>query len=373
MNSKAGCRLVVGGAEDCPDIEYLTGFKPVDATVAMVNGRVKAMVVSVLEYGRACNEAPGVDVYTPEMLGLKPEARGKVSGWAKGLLKRYGIKNVTVAPTLYYAVAQALTQARIKLNISKGLLFPEREVKSQEEIAKIAASQQAAVIAMRHAVNVISHARVDHAGCLRVKGRHLTSEALIDSATRVLIDHGCVCKQMIIAGGTKSANPHERGSGRLKAGETIIMDIFPQHMNTGYWGDLTRTVVKGKASPYIKKMYNAVKAAQAAALSMLKPGVTGKSVHLRVCRELEKRGFPVKFPEDSRKGFRHGTGHGVGLCIHESPSLSMFGGRLRKGHVITVEPGWYDPEIGGVRIEDTVVITSNGWKYLVPCEKRLEI
>jgi Xaa-Pro aminopeptidase len=151
------------------------------------------------------------------------------------------------------------------------------------------------------------------------------------------------------------------------------MDIFPQNMKTGYWGDLTRTVLRGKASPYHKKMYNAVKSAQAAALSALRPGVTGRSVHLAACRELERRGFPVMFPDDQRKGFRHGTGHGVGLCIHEPPGINMYCGRLKKGQVVTVEPGWYDPQVGGVRIEDTVVITAHGWKYLVPCEKRFEI
>jgi Xaa-Pro aminopeptidase len=226
---------------------------------------------------------------------------------------------------------------------------------------------------MRHPINLIHSSTIDHAGFLRLRGKHLTSEFMIESAAKVLMDHGGICRHMIIAGGSQCANPHETGHGKLRAGETIIMDIFPQDLSTGYWGDLTRTVVKGKASTLQKKVYNAVRAAQNAGLSMLKPGVAGKTIHTAVCREMVRRGLQVSYPEDQRKGFKHSTGHGVGLCIHEGPGLHMFSGRLKKGQVVTVEPGWYDPEWGGVRIEDTVLLTSHGWKYLVPCEKRFEV
>ena len=374
MKSRPLNRLVVGTAEDCPDIEYSTGFKPVDAVVVLIGGRKKAMVVPTLEYGRACEQATGVDVYIPEMLGLRAKRRGSISGWAVALLKKYNIKKVTVAPTLYHAVATKVIKSGVRLSMSKGLLLPEREIKSAAEVKMIAESQQAAVIAMRHSIALIHRSTVDHAGYLRVRGKHLTSEYMLDSATQVLVDHGCICRHMIIAGGKQSANPHETGHGKLRAGEPIIMDIFPQHMTTGYWGDLTRTVIKGKATTYQKKMYNAVKAAQSRALALLRPGVTGKTVHMAVCKEFERRKFPLAFAEDRGKGFRHSTGHGVGLCIHESPGLGISAtGRLKKGHVVTVEPGWYDPQMGGVRIEDTVVITATGWKYLVPCEKRFEV
>lgn len=373
MKSKIIHRLAVGSADDCPDIEYASGFKPVDAVVLLVSGRRKALVVPALEYGRACEEAAGADVYTPEMLGLKPKSRGRIGGWAVGVLKKYSVKQLTVAPTLYHAVAKQIEKSGVRLSISKGPLFHERETKSPEEIRKIAASQQAAVIAMRHSIDLIHRSKVDHAGFLRIQNKQLTSERLRDAAQKVLMEHDSICRHMIMAGGKMAANPHETGSGPLRAGEPIIIDIFPQNLTTGYWGDLTRTVIKGKATAWQKRMYNAVKGAQSAALSMLKPGVMGKTIHMAVCKELERRRFHVRYPEDPRKGFRHGTGHGVGLCIHESPGISPLGGRLKKGHVVTIEPGWYDPEQGGVRIEDTVVITSHGWKYLVPCEKRFEV
>lgn len=366
-------RLVVGSSNETPDIEYITGFRPVDAVVMLKSGRRQALVVPALEYGRAVKEAPGTQVFTPEMLGLAGIKRRGFSQWALGLLKKYGIRNVTVAPTFYYGVAEKLKQSRIKIAVSEGELFPERRVKTADEIRKIAESQQAAVIAMRQAIALISRAEIDHGGCLRVRGIRITSEMVIDSVVKVLLDHHCTGKGTIVAGGRQGADPHDTGHGRLKAGELIVIDIFPQNIATGYWGDITRTVLRGKASPLQKRTYTAVRSAQAAALALLKPGISGRRIHQAVCAEFVKRGFPVSFPDDPRKGYTHGTGHSVGLAIHENPGISPAPGRLRKGNVVTVEPGYYDPELGGCRIEDTVVVTEQGWKYLVPCEKRLEI
>ena len=366
--------MVVGSGGDSPDIEYASGFRPVDAAVLLVSGKEKSLVIPALELGRAQKETKGVDVFTPEMLGLKSPKQKGLSNWVLAILKHRGVKSVTVSPTLYYAVADRLKRGKIRLTICKGNLFPEREVKSAEEIRKISESQQSAVIAMRHAIALIGRSTIDSGGCLRVRGKRLTSEALIDAIRKVLSDHRCMGTGTIAAGGKQGADPHEAGHGNLKAGEPIVIDIFPQSIDTGYWGDLTRTVLRGSASALQKRTYNTVKAAQKAALSVLKPGISGKRVHLEACREMQRRGAQISFPDDQRKGFTHGTGHSVGLCIHESPSASPGCiSRLKKGNVLTIEPGLYYPEWGGVRIEDTVVITSTGWKYLVPCEKRFEI
>lgn len=365
--------MVVGSPDDTPDIEYITGFRPVDAVVMLKCSRMQALVVPVLEYGRAVKEAPGTQVFTPEMLGLTGMQRRGLSQWALALLKKFGIKSITVAPTFYYGIAEKLKQHRIKIAVSEGELFPERRVKTPEEIRKIAETQQAAVIAMRQAIALISRSEIDHSGYLRVRGVRLTSEMVKDAVVKVLLAHHCTGKGTIIAGGRQGADPHDTGHGRLKAGELIVIDIFPQSMDSGYWGDITRTVLRGKATPIQKRTYTAVRSAQSAALALLKPGMSGRRIHKAVCAEFVKRGFPIKFPDDQRKGFTHGTGHSVGLNIHENPSISPAPGRLRRGNVVTVEPGWYDPELGGCRIEDTVVLTAHGWKYLVPCEKKLEI
>jgi Xaa-Pro aminopeptidase len=177
----------------------------------------------------------------------------------------------------------------------------------------------------------------------------------------------------IVAGGPQSADPHERGHGPLRAGQPIVIDIFPQHMETGYWGDITRTVVRGRAPAALRAMYRAVREAQEDALRAVRPGVSGATVHRGVVATFARRGFATGVVDGKQVGFFHGTGHGVGLQVHEAPSLALAHRRLPRGAVVTVEPGLYYPEIGGVRIEDTVVVTADGCEVLAACSKRLEV
>jgi Xaa-Pro aminopeptidase len=201
----------------------------------------------------------------------------------------------------------------------------------------------------------------------------ITAEAVKKLIHGILLDHDCTGKDTIVACGRQAVDPHEQGHGPLRAGKAIVIDIFPQHIRSGYWGDLTRTVVRGAAGHELRGMYSAVRAAQLAALERIKSGVKGSTVHRAAAAELTRRGFRTENLDGQPAGFIHSTGHGVGLAIHEGPSLSASGGRLRAGHVVTVEPGLYYPAVGGVRIEDTVEVTRDGWRYLVPCEKRFEI
>jgi Xaa-Pro aminopeptidase len=201
----------------------------------------------------------------------------------------------------------------------------------------------------------------------------LTSERVRRAILRTLLEHDCFAREVIVAGGAQAADPHVQGEGPLRASEAIVLDIFPQHLGHGYWGDLTRTVVKGKPPAELKRMYGAVKAAQMAALRAVRAGVQGASVHGRAVAEFKRRGYETREIKGRAAGFIHGTGHGLGLAIHEAPSVSAAEGRLRAGNVITVEPGLYYPDAGGVRIEDAVVVTRTGCRLLARCEKRFEV
>jgi len=130
---------------------------------------------------------------------------------------------------------------------------------------------------------------------------------------------------------------------------------------------MTRTVLRGEADPEVVEIYGAVLAAQEAGISAVRAGATGREVHARVCQVFEERGYP----ERDGRGFIHSTGHGVGLAIHERPSLSEVGGILTEGNVVTVEPGLYYPELGGVRLEDLLVVREDGCENLTRLEKRL--
>lgn len=188
-----------------------------------------------------------------------------------------------------------------------------------------------------------------------------------------LIRNGAMPAHTIIACGREGSDPHNIGHGFIHANQTIIIDIFPRHLATGYWGDMTRTYVKGKASPEIKKLYNTVRNGQDIGLSMVANGVDGMNIHKAITDYFDQQCFPTKKVRGKQTGFFHGTGHGVGLEIHESPRISQRSDILKTGQVVTIEPGLYYPALGGVRLEDMVVIRDNGCDNLTKHKRRLEI
>jgi Xaa-Pro aminopeptidase len=161
-------------------------------------------------------------------------------------------------------------------------------------------------------------------------------------------------------------------------GESIILDIFPADKASRYYADMTRTVVKGEPGEELQKMYDAVLESQQMALAMVGPSVNGKDIHQKVSDVLHEAGYETllhdqKPGEPLQRGFIHGTGHGVGLEIHEAPRVSTADEELVPGDVVTIEPGLYYPEIGGVRIEDLVVVTEDGCRNLTKFPKEFRI
>jgi Xaa-Pro aminopeptidase len=367
--------VLIGTPNLDPDILYATGFMAPDPIVYIKAGRKQAMVVSQLELGRAertCSPR-AIDVYTPHLLGIETSKRGDLAAWTLGLLKQMGINAISVPSSFPYGIACKLKAARIKVEVNEAAPFPNRRVKRADEIRNLRQSQRAAVIAMRAACALIQKSYVGRNDNLVIKNKPLTSEMVQRCIANVLLDHDCFCDTTIVAGGAQAVDPHERGHGVLKAHLPIVMDIFPRHLVHGYWGDITRTVVRGQPKPEVKRMYAAVKAAQTAALKLIRSGVSCAHVHQAAADEIKKRGFETRRENGHAVGFIHSTGHGVGLAVHEAPSLGTARLRLRAGDVVTVEPGLYYPKLGGIRIEDTIVVTREGWKYLAPCEKQFEL
>ena len=358
--------LVEGGAQDC-NLRYSTGFTAPDPVVAWVHGRSRKLVVSILEAGRARATAAVQEVLTPQELGLTGSARHQLAEWALGLLRREGCTQVQVAGTFPIGIADRLRAAGIQVDVAEGPLFPNRRRKSAAEVEQITATQQVAVRAMRAAMRTIRSASAAADGQLIWEGEPLTSErvrALIDME---LLQGNCVADETIVAGGEQGVEPHERGSGPLRTGEPIVVDIFPRHRLSGYHGDITRTVVHGRPTAAVRRMIQAVKAAQQAALQTVRAGVTVRRVHQAAQNALVARGFETTVKNGWGQGFIHSTGHGIGLDIHEAPSVNLSSTRLFIGDVITIEPGLYYKGRGGVRFEDTVVVTKTGCRILAPC------
>ncbi|MFZ3314159.1 MAG: M24 family metallopeptidase, partial [Methanothrix sp.] len=161
--------------------------------------------------------------------------------------------------------------------------------------------------------------------------------------------------------------PHARGTGPLPANSPIVIDIYPRSKTHRYYADMTRTVLRGEAPLEANELYHAVLAAQEAGIKAIRSGISGEEVHAAVSAVFQEMGYS----ERDGCGFTHSTGHGVGLDVHELPSLSEGGEILKSSQVVTVEPGLYYPDIGGVRLEDLLVVRDNGCENLTRSRKDL--
>lgn len=374
MKKLTGLLLLAGSSQSDTDIHYLSGFTAPDPFLFLKTDAKNYLVVSAMEKGRAEKQSkPGTKVYIPAELGLSQKQSRSLSGQIIPLLKKAKIDRIQVPSDFPAGIFQTLEKKGMLISILKKPTCPERKTKTKAEIAYLRDSQRAAAAAMNAAISLIRSSKIDRQRRLRIGREFLTSEKVRRLIHKTLIDHDCVGVETIVAGGDQATDPHERGHGQLYAGQSIILDIFPRSEKTGYWGDMTRTVCRGSASPELKKLYNAVKVAQSAALRAVKPGICADEAHSSAKAVFEQRGYETKEVDGRHVGFIHGTGHGVGLDIHELPRVGVSGEILESGNIITIEPGLYYPGLGGVRIEDTIVVTENGWRYLAPCEKKFEL
>jgi Xaa-Pro aminopeptidase len=379
--------LVISAPQHDAAAYHLSGFLAPDPVICLRAAGKKYLAVSALEYGRAEKEAPVDELVSFDELELVKLAEELKSGArafaaaAANLIQRAGAVGSPVAVPSHFGVAYAdELRARGLWVEPDGRLFTElRRVKTQEEISHIEEAQRAVEEACAHAVGILEEAEVSVDGTLRWRGEILTSEILRSEIDVELLRHGCTADEgTIAAGGAQAADPHESGHGPLGAGEAIIIDIFPRGLEGRYYADMTRTFVKGEPDQALQEMYDAVLEAQATALSMIRAGVNGRDVHDKVSDILHKRGYKTG-KHDQRpgqpltEGFFHGTGHGVGLEVHEAPRVSTADEELKAGDVVTVEPGLYEPEVGGVRIEDLIVVTEDGCRNLTNFPKEFRV
>lgn len=361
-------KLLISSGPDIANLRYATGFSAPDPVIFVKNRGKNFLLVPLLEQGRANKEAKQTTVLTPDQIGMKAQSRG-LAEWCEGLLRYLDINEVVVSKHFPYSMAQTLKRKKIKLSVCEDSFFPNRAVKNETEIQQIKQSQRCAVRAMKAAVASIQESSIDHKQRLVLKGKLLTSERVREIIEWSLLKNNCGTFDTIVAGGNQATDPHESGHGPLRADHPVVIDIFPFHRGHGYYGDITRTVIKGPPTPEQKKLYLTVLRAQKMALEMVKPGVKGSLIHARVVDFFNAAGYRTGVKKGTPEGFFHGTGHGVGLDIHEAPSVSTRPDVLKQGHVITIEPGLYYPGLGGVRIEDTVAVTSNGYTMLAGCSK----
>jgi Xaa-Pro aminopeptidase len=387
MNKDEGQNLlVIGAPEHDADAYHLSGFLAPDAVICLRAAGKRYLAVSSLEYGRAEKQAPVDELLSHEELDIIGLARELKSGAraygaaVANLLDELGASNSPVVVPDHFGVVYAdeLRARGVTLTPDGKLFDGLRRAKTEEEISNIEKTQRAVEAACATCVTILEEAEIGEDEVLNWRGQDLTSELLRAEIDVELLRRGCTADGTIVAGGPQAADPHERGHGPLKAGESIIVDIFPIDLSTRYYSDMTRTFVKGEPNEGLQEMYDAVLESQEAALSMIRAGVNGRDVHRRVAEVLHEAGYKTNVHDQEagkplREGFFHGTGHGVGLEIHEAPRVSLADEELIPGDVISVEPGIYDPKVGGVRIEDLVVVTEVGCRNLTTFPKEFRI
>lgn len=283
-------------------------------------------------------------------------------------LRRAGVGTAVGDRTLPLIFADFARQVGITVECDSNRWVQERRQKSAEEIQHLREAQRVTEEAVQMACRLIASADVRRDGVLLHDDKQLTSERVRAAVDHWLLDRDFSNPMAIIAGGPAGADCHNLGSGELRTGQPVIVDVFPRNRRTRYYGDCTRTVVHGDIPGELKRMHAAVREAKASAERTIAAGVTGEAVHLATIQAIQRAGFAVGLPGEqtprSYCALTHGTGHGVGLDVHEPPLLDLKGPELLPGEVVTVEPGLYRRDLGGVRLEDMVVVTDHGCENL---------
>jgi Xaa-Pro aminopeptidase len=368
--------LIIASSEQHSDLFYSTKFLAPDPFIFIQIDGQKILVMSDLEVDRARAQAQVTEVISYSAVEERLRREGVAAPDAVSItdtvLKEKGVKQLFVPADFGIRHADALRERGYELTAKKDPFFEERMIKSDEEIDAISKTQRAVEAAVEEAVAVLKDAAVKK-GELHGKDGVLTSEKLKKVIHLKLMEMDCVGQHTIVAGGVQGCDPHNEGSGPLYAGQSIVMDVFPRSSTTRYYADMTRTVVKGRAPDTLRKLYDTVLAAQEEAVGRVREGMDGKEIHERILRRFDEAGYSTGVKNGRMQGFFHGTGHGLGLDIHEPPRISKTSWTLKAGEVVTVEPGLYYPDIGAVRIEDMVVVTQNGCTNLTRFPKVLEI
>jgi Xaa-Pro aminopeptidase len=288
------------------------------------------------------------------------------------ILRDFGIRSVTVPESFPLGIAEGIRKHNIKVNPLAEPFYPERIYKTPVEVANIKKAMRATERGIKAAVDALKASKIK-GHYLYYKKKRLTAEILRNIINTTVLSAGYVPSGTIVAPGKQGCDPHDRGSGVIRAHEPIIIDVFPRSESTGYFADITRTVVRGKASDEVKDMYRTVYDGQKLGLDMIKHGVKSRKVHRAIQKLFDSRGYKTGEKDGRQQGFFHGTGHALGLEIHEPPRIAINNFTLEKGMVVTVEPGLYYYPVGGVRIEDTILVTRSGIENLTRFPKFLEI
>jgi len=374
--------LIIGDTVRSPELRHEVPVAIGDPFFyAEVGGR-RHVVVSALEISRVEELGGELEKHTLEEFdyeALIAEGLGANELWPALWVKAaqaLGLREAAVPLTFPFGHAAALWKAGIQLRVDQDLFDERRRVKNETELEGIRRASRAVAAGMGRAVELL-RAADRSSGALVIDGEPLTCERIKSELGRIFDEHGAIGDDVIVSHGAQTAVGHDPGSGQIAADDIVLFDLFPHDRETGCYTDFTRTVTVGVAPDEIKQFHRLAKEALDRAVAAVRPGVDGKDIHRLVCDYFHENGQKTQLHKEPgevlRDGYFHGTGHGVGLEVHEQPGIGRVGGALVAGDVIAIEPGLYRHGFGGVRLEDLILVTEDGAAVLTDFPYDLEL
>jgi Xaa-Pro aminopeptidase len=365
--------LIYGDTMRSPELRHEVPVPIPDGFLYAEKDGRRVVVLHSLEIPRVREDAPGLEILPLEQLGMDELFAQGLKGWEVELelavraCRELGIEHAVVPPSFPLGHADHLRAVGIEVTVERDQFENRRRSKNETEIAGIRRAQRACEAALDASRELLRKAQPNGAG-LEVDGEPLTCERIKRVIEDVFADHGVEGSDMIVAHGAQTAVGHNMGSGQIAANEPIVFDLFPRDKATGCYSDMTRTYVVGEPSDEVKEWHALVKRALETSTAGVKPGVNGRALFEQVCDQFQEAGFKTQLNKDPGEvledGFFHSLGHGVGLEVHELPSLGRSGHELVPGDVVTIEPGLYRSGYGGLRLEDIVLVTKDGYEVL---------
>jgi len=374
--------LVVGDTIRTPELRHEVPLGIPDSFVyAELDGR-RIVAISAMEAARVDGLGTDLEVHATEEFGADELRRNGLDPYsyaselAVRIARGLGITEAIVPRSFPLGIADTLRARGLQLTVDQKHFDDRRRRKNEHELAGIRRAQLAAEAGMATARDLLHRATPSNGG-LSVDGEPLTCEVVKQHVQAAFLAHGTSAQEMIVSHGTQTAIGHDMGSGAIAADDVVLLDLFPVDLESACLADLTRTFVVGVVPDEIHDWHRLCREALALAVAEVRPGADGGDIHRLVSRFFAERGFPTLLTkaegEVLQDGFYHGLGHGVGLEVHESPSLGMIGEELVAGDVITIEPGLYRKGFGGVRVEDLLHVTEGGYELLTDCPYDLEV
>ncbi len=365
--------LIYADSLRSPEMRHEVPIAIPDPFLYAERGGERHVVASSFELDRIAEVAPDLQIMPLEEFGLDDL-------YAQGLsrdeielevvlraARRYGIEQASVPSTFPLELADHLRANGIKISADREQFVSRRRVKNEAELAGIRRAQRAAEAAMTAARDLLREAERKN-GSLVVDGETLTCERIKIAVEQAFTANGAFADEFIVSHGAQTAVGHDMGSGPIAPNEPVCLDLFPRDRESGCFADMTRVFVVGEPSDELREFHKLCREALDRSVAAVRPGIAGSELNRICCEIFEEHGFPTllsKQPGEVLKdGFYHSLGHGVGLEVHEQPTLGRGPGELVAGDVIAVEPGLYRNGYGGCRLEDIVLVTENGAEVL---------